>query len=88
MPKNMKVFRNYNRNQAQLARLVGEAMNACGFESPAAALHALFEVAAQKAKSEGFGYENYVRSALCAYDCFHERGALEAVNMANPSEVN
>ena len=63
----------YDQSLRSLANHVHPAVDRADFQSEAAALHALFEVAAQHAVASGFDFEDYLRAAMCAYDCHHHR---------------
>ena len=73
MPKQVMILNNYDHEREALTRKVKQFLRTAGFETPAAALHALMEVASENAESSGFGFEDYMRASLCAWDCFHKR---------------
>ena len=86
--KNVKILKNYDEALRKLREGIDHVILSAGFESPASALHALFEVAAHRADSTGFDFENYVRAALCAYDCHQKRGVADGITVPTHRMVN
>jgi hypothetical protein len=84
MPKHVMILNNYDSARDALTRQIKQFLRTAGFESPAATLHALMEVASENAESSGFGFEDYMRATLCAWDCFHKR--REACTISEPDQ--
>jgi len=59
--------------EIKLTNLVSTVSDMEACIPPDAIMHALGEVAAQLAIENGMSFEDYVRCALCAWDCNMER---------------
>ena len=88
MPNHARIMNNYDAERDALAGQVKKFLHSAGFATPAAELHALLEVASENAKTSGYGFEDYMRAALCAWDCFHKRREGCTVSETDRQSVN
>ena len=63
--------------ECKMTGLVSAVRNMEESVAPDAIMHALGEIAAQVAIENGMGFEDYVRCAMCAWDCTMERRARD-----------
>lgn len=88
MADKVTIVENYSEGLKTLHRHVDIALRASGFDTSSAAIHGLIEVAASAASATGCDFEDFVRLAICAWDCHHERAGVCRIEGTSINEAN
>ena len=85
----VKIVENYTAGLRKLSAGVDQILRLAGFDTSTAAVHGLMEVAAQSASAIGCDFEDFMRLAICAWDCHNHRDtACEVTKKADADVAN